>query len=178
MKSKILGAVFLATYFCFVGNVYCQIDYSAVKTVTLESRRVVDKKDNYTNAAFSFEKAVNGESGKQITRNDWDLYFYTIRRADGVIVKDLFSVTMITDDCSRIQDLGELNWTDNFKIPELPAYDKPTREAEVAAIVGHIYLVHTKDRDSDLLALFRVEELTSGESVKISWTLISEQTDN
>lgn len=175
---KISATIFLAVCFCFAGNVYCQISDSATKTVTLESRRAADKKDNYTSAAFSFEKAVNGESGKQLTRNDWDLLFSTIRKIDGTTVKDVFGVTMVTDDCSRIKDLGEFNWTDNFEIPELPAYDKPTREADVEAAVGHIYLVHTKDRDSDLLALFRVEELKPGESVKISWKLISDQTGN
>lgn len=173
MKTKISGAMFLALCLCFVGEVFCRIDNAEPKTVLLESRRKVDDKDNYTNAAFSFEKGVNGETGKKITGNDWDLLFSSLRKKDGSVLRDIFTVTTVTDDCSRIKDLGEFEWTDNFEIPELPAFEKPTRENDATANVGHIYLVHTKDRDSDLLALFRVEELNSGESVKISWKLIS-----
>ena len=178
MNLKFSKTLLLAICFCLAGEIFCQVDKSNLQAAVLESRRVTENRDNYTSAAFSFEKGVNGESGRKITRNDWDLLFFSIRQNDGTVVKDLFTVTTITDDRSRIKDLGAFNWTDDFEIPELPAFETPAREIDVSVNVGHIYLVHTKDTDSDSLALFRVEELKSGESVKISWKLISNLKEN
>src|SRR3990172_7675282 len=52
------------------------------------------------------------------------------------------------------------------------AYPAPTREPSVKAVIGHMYVVHTKDRDNDHSALFRVEALQPSKSVTISWKLI------
>lgn len=169
---KMMFAAFLLILSNLSLNVYTQTDDGNIKTNVLQSRRIIDGRDNYADATFSFEKGANGEIARKITRNDWDLEFSSIRNKNGSIVRNLFGVTMVTDDCSRIKDLGEFDWTDDFEVPELPAYEKPTREAEVEAVAGHIYLVHTKDTDTDLYALFRVEELKSGESATISWKLI------
>ncbi|HXI74777.1 MAG TPA: hypothetical protein VNG94_04280 [Pyrinomonadaceae bacterium] len=137
-----------------------------VQTVTLLKRTTVNGVDNYTQAAFSFKYGVNGDAALKLTRNNWDLLF------GNSPTTDTFDVTMVTDDCSRIKDLGALKWSKHLHVPALPAYDKPTREASVKAIVGHIYVVHTKDRDEDHYALFRVEALDPGKSVTISWKLI------
>jgi hypothetical protein len=134
------------------------------QTATLLLRKKVGDVDNYTQAAFSFKYGVNGDAGLKVTRNNWDLQF---RKPDA------FDVTMVTDDCSRIKDLGELNWWDAFDVPGLPAYPEPTREPSVNAIVGHMYVVHTKDQDNDHYSLFRVEWLEPGLSVTISWKLIA-----
>jgi hypothetical protein len=133
---------------------------------TLVKRVKTDLDDNYTQAAFSFKYGMNGDGALKLNRNNWDLLF------GNSPTPDAFDVTMVTDDCSRIKELGELNWTDNFDVPALPAYPQPTRESSVKAIVGHMYLVHSKDRDSDHYALFRVEALKPGNSVTISWKLI------
>ena len=140
-------------------------------TARLESRRA-DKQsgeDNYIYATYSFEKAANGPSGFAATRNDWDILFSTIRAADGKVVKDIFDVTMVTDDRSRILDLGENQLTQVFDLPPLPAFEKPGRERSVEAVIGHVYLVHTADSNSDLYTLFRLDELKRGESAVISW---------
>ena len=175
MKTKLF--LILTAAFCLSSatGVFSQTVDGALKTAALASRRTINDKDNYVDAAFSFEKGVNGESGEKIARNDWDILFFSNRSSNLSVAKDYFTVTMVVDDCSRIKDLGKLEWTDNFEIPELPAYEKPTREAYVEAAAGHIYLVHTKDRDSDLYALFRVEELKSGESATISWKVLSDK---
>lgn len=138
----------------------------AAQLVTLLNRQKADGLDNYTQAAFSFKHGVNGNAALPVTRNNWDVLF-----GDGA-KSDTFSVTMVTDDCSRIKDLGAFSWWDNFQVPELPAHPEPTREPSVKAVVGHMYLVHTKDRDNDHYALFRVEALDPGSSVTISWKLI------
>ena len=135
----------------------------AVQRVTLEARRQTRSSDNYVIAAFSFEFGINGETGKRITRNDWDILFGNAPNSD------TFDVTMVNDDCSRIVDLGPKEWSDTFPPPSLPPHPTPRREPAVDAIVGHMYLVHTKDRNSDVYAMFRVEALTPGQNVTISW---------
>ncbi len=145
--------------------VFSQTTSGEPKTVTLLARKKVDGVDNYTQAAFSFKYGVNGDAALGVTRNDWDLLF------GNSPLPDAFDVTMVTDDCSRIKDLGALNWSDAFQAPALPAYPEPTRDPSVMAIVGHMYIVHTKDRDSDHYALFRVEALEPGTGVTISWKL-------
>ena len=137
-----------------------------LKTATLQARRTIDGRDNYVDAAFSFERGVNGEEGRKLTRNDWDLLFGNSPEGD------TFDVTMVTNDYSRIKDLGELNWGAGYRVRPLPAYSTPTREPSVKAVAGHMYLVHTADQDSDLYALFRVEALEPGKSVTISWKII------
>lgn len=148
-------------------SVLSQALHGEPQTITLLARKKVDDVDNYTRAAFSFKYGVNGDAALKVTRNNWDLLF------GNSPLPDAFDVTMVTDDCSRIKDLGALNWSDAFDVPALPAYPQPTREPSVKAIVGHMYVVHTKDRDNDHYALFRVESLEPGMSVTISWKLVA-----
>jgi hypothetical protein len=138
-----------------------------LQTVTLLARRKHDGYDNYTRAAFSFKYGINGDDALKVTRNNWDMLFGNNPSSDD------FDVTMVVDDCSRIKDLGELNWFDAFTVPALPAYSKPARETSVKAVIGHIYLVHVKDSDNEHYALFRVESLVPRESVIITWKLVA-----
>jgi hypothetical protein len=137
------------------------------QTATLVARRTVGDVDNYTQAAFSFKHGLNGDAALPVTRNNWDLLFGNSPSTDD------FDVSMVVDDCSRIKDLGALKWSDKFNVPVLPAYAQPTREPSVKAIAGHMYVVHTKDRDNDHYSLFRVQSLDPGKSVTISWKLIA-----
>ena len=129
------------------------------RQVTLASRKL----DNFVDAVFSFEHGINGASARPFTLNDWDILF------GNTPGQDTFTVSMVGDDCSRIQDMGALDWTDAFQVPVLTAHPAPTVEPDVQAVVGHMYVVHTKDRETNLYALFRVEALVPGVSVTISW---------
>ncbi|HET8783041.1 MAG TPA: hypothetical protein VFM63_11530 [Pyrinomonadaceae bacterium] len=133
---------------------------------TLVARRIVNGDDTYVNAAYSFEHGVNGAGAVPLTRNDWDVLFGN--RPD----RDTFGVTMVTDDCSRIQDMGALNWTDTFQVPVITAHPVPTIEPDINAIVGHMYVVHTKDTQTNLYFLFRVESLDPLKSVTITWKAV------
>ena len=133
------------------------------RTATLLARRIINGVDNYVDATFSFEYGINGAGAVPLTRNDWDIEFGNSPDRDD------FNVTMVVDDCSRIQHLGALNWSDSFQVPVLPAYPVPTRDPSVTAVVGHMYVVHTKDTETDLYFLFRVESLDPKKSVTISW---------
>jgi hypothetical protein len=136
------------------------------RRVTLAARRIINGSDNYVDATFSFEFGINGESARIFTRNDWDILFGNSPDEDN------FQVSMVGDDCSRIQDMGALDWTDTFQVPILPAYPVPTIEPQVRAVVGHMYVVHTKDSETNLYFLFRVEALDPLVSVTISWKSI------
>ena len=129
--------------------------------ITLLARQ---KHHDYEKATFSFEHGIRDDPGLKLTLNDWDLQF-----GNG---GDALDVTMVTDDRSRIKDLGAMRWSDVRKVPELPAHPVPTREPGVPAIVGHMYLVHTRDSNSDFYALFRVEELIHGDSCTITWKIV------
>ena len=131
--------------------------------VTLVARRIVNGQDNYVDACFSFEHGMNGEAALPFTRNDWDVLFGNSPD------RDIFGVSMVGDDRSRIVDMGALNWGDSFQVPVLTPHPVPSIEPEVIAVVGHMYAVHTKDRETDLYALFRVEALDPLKSVVISW---------
>lgn len=157
-----LAVAFALTVVC-QSKVFAQ---STPRTVTLQARKKIGNSDNYRQAAFSFKYRVNGDAAMSIIRNNWDVLF-----GNGPLA-DAFDVTMVTDDCSRIKDLGAFKWTDAFNVPVLPAYAQPTHEPSVKAVVGHMYVVHTKDRDNDHYALFRVESLDPGKTVTISWKVI------
>lgn len=129
------------------------------RQVTLAARRIINGVDNYVDACFSFEHGTNGEGALTLTRNDWDIQFGNNPNTDS------FNVTMVVDDRSRIQDMGALNWSDSFQVPILPAHPVPTIEPSVNTIVGHMYVVHTRDTETDLYALFRVEALVPRTSV-------------
>ena len=133
------------------------------RQATLQARRVINGQDNYVDACFSFEFGMNGAAAVDVNRNDWDILF------GNSPARDTFDVTMVVDDCSRIRDLGALNWSDSFQVPAIPAYPVPTRDPSVDAVVGHMYVVHTRDTDTDMYALFRVEALDPKKSVTISW---------
>ncbi|HEX7330403.1 MAG TPA: hypothetical protein VF290_02825 [Pyrinomonadaceae bacterium] len=137
-----------------------------IKTGRLLRRTVEDGVDNYVNAAFSFKFGGNGPEVQKLCRNNWDILFRNS------VLDDAFDVTMVVDDRGRIKDLGKFKWDQQFHIPRLPAYEEPEQEEPVRAIVGHMYLVHVRDRDNDHYALFRVERLVSTESVDITWKLI------
>ncbi|MEJ7863083.1 MAG: hypothetical protein WKF90_15750 [Pyrinomonadaceae bacterium] len=172
MKTiKHIGLYCLITAFALMlsvsSPVFAQTLNGEPQIVTLLARRKVDDVDNYRQAAFSFKHGVNDDAAMKLTRNNWDLLF------GNSPLPDAFDVNMVTDDCSRIKDLGALNWSATFDVPALPAHLKPTREPSVKAIVGNIYVVHSKDTDDNHYALFRVESLEPGKSVTISWKLIT-----
>jgi hypothetical protein len=120
---------------------------------------------------------MNGVDGRRLTRNNWDIYYSARGEGDGKTLIDLIDVSTTADDRSKILDLGKLEWSDEFAVPALPAYEKPTRHPPVNPIVGHIYLVHTVDSETDHLTLFRVESIDNGKTVTISWKLIPEPTE-
>jgi len=207
IKSATVLLFILLSYAAFLSPVQAlgQDSNTKPQTITLMARTKTNNYDNYTKAAFSFRYGINGDDAVKITRNDWDLrkrfrmprclrrgsLLYGNMNLNGD--RDWFTVTLVTDDRSRIRDLGELGWYDDIKISILPACPEEDKsctavrfpsassgktvtdvnENVAKAVVGHMYLVRTKDRASDFYTLFRVEELKPSESCTISWKIVA-----
>jgi hypothetical protein len=84
------------------------------KTVTLYSRaKHKDKLEVYGKSTFSFKHGVRSDVGREVTRNNYELQYGGINwNGDS----DWFTVAMVTDDCSRIKDLGALSWSEIFDV--------------------------------------------------------------
>src|SRR5947209_3034865 len=69
-------------------------------TVTLFSRaKYKDKFEGYGKSTFSFKHGLRSDVGSEITRNNYEIQYGNINwNGDS----DWFTVTMVTDDCSRI----------------------------------------------------------------------------
>src|SRR6185369_1276111 len=143
-----------------------------IKTGKMVKRKSENGMDNYVYATYSFKCGGNGPEIQRRCGNNWDVIF-----GNGP-TPDAFDVSMVTDDRSRIKDLGKYNWQENFLIPKLVAYEAPEMEPSVKAVVGHMYVVHTGDTEENYYALFRVERLVPEESVEISWKMMEGLSEN
>jgi hypothetical protein len=134
-------------------------------------------------SSFSFRYGVRGEVAPEITSSEL-LYGNINWNGDS----DWFIVALVSGDCSRIKDLGELNWGEILSVPFLPASVEPHKgfrlpsktetfekssDGQVTRVVaGHMYVVHAKHMRDDLYALFRVEKLVPSDEITISWKLV------
>ena len=157
---------------------------AAPQTATLLSQ--IKHKD-FAKANFNFGLAARGDSESPQTRNVYDV------RYGGISLNgdnDWLDVPISHGSRSQIKDLGELSWSDVYDVPFLHANPVPhsggmslsqdsgkrlkvsPEGVLVKAVVGHMYLVHSKDGDRDLYAMFRVEALKPGDECRISWKLV------
>lgn len=191
MKFKYTSVLFVL--------LYAAISHGEMKTFRVEASQQSESQratlfsrqkyrneyEGYGRAAFSFEHGMRSDNGIQVTRNDYDLLYGNISLNGD---SDWFSVSGAADDRSRIRDLGEMNWSDVHYVPMLPVSSEPHAGVRMPAIgesfeessngqvtkavVGHMYLVHMKDRETDLYAMFRVEELVPNDRCVISWRIV------
>ena len=154
--------------------------------VTLFSR-ITYKDQDYGRSAFNFQHGLrsDNENWMQVARNDAQLMYGSISFDPDT---DWFSVSAGGDEASRIKDLGGLQWSEVYFTPVLYANPRQStgikfpglqesfeessdgRVTKVAA--GHVYLVHIKNREADLYALFRVEALEPNDNCTISWRVV------
>ena len=190
MKNK-LAVVLLVGMIAFGVTTNTSGNISALRTkpkqVTLFSRiKYTDESGGYGKSAFSFKHGVRSDVGLEVTQNDYELEYGN----DSIFGdSDWFTVTMVTDDCSRIKDLGAMNWSDISYVPVVLATAEPhqgvrwlapgqsTEESSdgqvTHAVLGHLYVVHTKEGKRDMYAMFRVEELVPNDQCTISWKVVS-----
>jgi hypothetical protein len=156
----------------------------SLRTVTLLAQA---KHNDAHVATVNFAIGVRGDSKDPPTRNYYDLR-YGGRSENGDM--DWFDVPMGDNSWSQIKDLGEAGWSDIYEVPILLA--SPTshnngmmevyqagkvvqRSPEavlVKAVLGHMYLVHSKHDNVDLYALFRIEKMEPSDVCTISWKVV------
>jgi len=117
---------------------------------------------NYVLATYSFEHTTR--DNVQLTHNDWDVLL------DEHDEGDVFTVNMVTDDRSGIADLGPGDLTRMAK--QRRALKKTRLSDNLLVKHGHVYLVRTKDTDTDQWALLKVVNLRPDRSVDLIWKII------
>ena len=159
------------------------------ETVTLFSRTTYkDHSGGYGKSAFSFKHGVRSDVGRKVARNNYELLYGNINW-DGD--SDWFTVTMVTNDRGRIKDLGPLKWVELENLPLLSlnagpqeairfpskteTFEESSRGRVTRVVEGHVYLLRSKDPDSDFYTLFRVEKLLPNDQVTIGWRVIPSQ---
>lgn len=154
--------------------------------VTLFSR-ITYKEEGYGKSAFNFKYGLRSDhkDWEQVARNYAHLMYGSISFDPGT---DWFSVSMGGDDPSRIKDLGELQWSEIYDTPFLFAnprastgvrfpgpqesFESSSEERVTKVVAGHVYLVHIKNMEADLYAMFRVEALKPSDQCTISWKVV------
>lgn len=189
---KLTHSIFLmaVVIFAAVFGTYAQttedpnLGEEKLQMVTLYSRIKYKADEGNGRSAFNFSHGKRSDdSDRAILKNNYELLYGNINYNGN---QDWLSVTLVTDDRSRIKDLGKMDWVEINDAPYLPVSDVPQKgfripvkgnenceedyECHVVHVnEGHIYVVHTKDTNTDLYTLFRVDKLVPNDQVTISW---------
>lgn len=188
MKHKIIIALLVGIIALGATGVLdgTSLQQTKPRQITLFSRtKHPGEYKGYGKAAFSFRYGVRSDVGLEVTHNAYELLYGNYALNGDT---DWFNVSMVTDDRSRIKDLGEMSWSDVLYVPVLlaslephkgvrmPAKGQPFEESSdgqvTRASVGHMYVVHTKEGDRDFYTMFRVDELVPNDRCTISWKLV------
>jgi hypothetical protein len=155
--------------------------------VTLFSR-ITYKENGYGKSAFNFQHGLRSDdqNWERVAHNYAHLMYGSISFDPGT---DWFSVSMGGDDPSRIKDLGELHWIQVYDTPLLLAtprqssgvrfpgqqetFEESSEGRVTKVVAGHMYLVHIKNRETNLYAMFRVEDLEPNDHCTISWKVVA-----
>jgi hypothetical protein len=161
------------------------------QTITLFSR-LTHKYEGYGRSGFNFQHGLRSdvENWETITHNYAHLLYGSISINRDT---DWFSISMGGEDPSRIKDLGELEWSAVYYTPFLPAnpplssgirfpgtnesFESSSGGRVTQVLAGHMYVVHIKNRESDLYAMFRVDALERSDHCTISWKVVPSPED-
>jgi len=141
----------------------------------------------------NFKLGVRGDSDSPSTKNVYDLRYGGYASNQDL---DWFEVPIAHGSSSQIKDLGALDWTEIYDTPFLYANPIPhdgkrsefyqngkvvrslPENTLVKAIVGHMYVVHSRRTEGDFYVMFRVGALKSGDEVTISWRIVPSPENN
>ncbi|HEV2830102.1 MAG TPA: hypothetical protein VGW76_21055 [Pyrinomonadaceae bacterium] len=192
MKNKTLLAAFLiTTVFGLHAHGQTAELQTQPQTITLFSR-ITYKDQGYGRSAFNFRHGVRSdvEGWEKLTNNYSPLLYGSISINGDT---DWFSISMGGEDPSRIKDLGELEWSQVYYTPFLPAnpplssgirfpgknepFESSSEGRVTQVVAGHMYVVHIKNRETNLYAMFRVDALEPSHHCTISWKLVPSPED-
>ncbi len=150
----------------------------------VRERRTAATVPDFGRSAFSFEHAERSDVRFGKSRHDFELFYGTVS-LDGD--SDWIHVETAADERSRIRNLGKREWSELNELPEIEPNDqlyglsfahdddeleKVSHGTVAKAREGHIYLLRTKDANSDLVTALRIDQLVPGRSCHITWRLI------
>ena len=121
---------------------------------------------DYTSATYSFEFATRDDIDCNV-RNDWDIQY---GNSGDLCNRNEIDVNMTGGDNSTIVDLGtKIDFCSLQNIPLDVNYTD-----HVFAAINHVYIIHTKDRDSDFYTKLIITNMKSNDWIKFNW----ERSDN
>ncbi len=148
--------------------------------------------DRKTTQSFNGTSCFDFRAGSRMNgaRGRWDLgYGFAILNNE-----DWFILSGGRETRTVIKDLGELRWTDPLEVRALKPIPEPangeqrkhpidtsgdtgdvwakTTNTMAKVAIGHIYLMHIKDAESDFYVLFRVDSFNQQSYCTITWRLI------
>ncbi len=112
--------------------------------------------DDYRVSTFSFEYATRDD--RELVKNDWDIAF-----GNGGPEIDLFGM-------SSIWDLGAADF-DSVAVADGHSYKKAD---EAPAVKGHVYVIHSIDRNTDLWAKLQIIDQRQDQWIIFRWEIIEE----
>ena len=112
----------------------------------------------YNVATYSFEFGTRDDRAR--VGNDWGLQY-------GNGAGDPIHCDMVSDDVSLLWDLGDVAFHE--PVPAFAALGPGA--TRLIAQLGHVYLLHVQDHDSDLWVKFEILELVSGRWLIMRWEL-------
>jgi hypothetical protein len=149
--------------------------------------RLGHKETGYGKSAFNFKHGLRSDDEEwlPVTHNHADLLYGSLcTNGDS----DWFCVSMGGENPSKIKDLGALEWADIEAVPVLLAtpptttgirgprdgesWEESSEQRVTKVVAGHMYVAHIKNEDTDLYAMFKVEELSPSDSCFITWKAV------
>ena len=154
--------------------------------VTLYSRMKYER-DGYGRAAFQFKAGIRSDhkDWSDTTKNRYHVLY-----GNGMVngESDWIALSAEKDSWDRVKDIGAVEWADLCCAQPLPTPPRETlmrtpkkgetfeasSEQRVAkAVVGHMYVLHVKNKTHDFYVMFRVDELEAGDHCTISWKIMA-----
>ena len=154
------------------------------QTATLLSHT---RQKTYEKSVFNFEYGVGGDTELPNRLNRYDIRYGGISENGDDRWLDIIHRRGAR---SVIKDIGEMSWAEVYHVPILFASPNPhtgelthsyvggrlqkifPEEVIVKAIVGHMYVMHVKDQETDYYVMFRVEAIDPKGECRLSWKFV------
>ncbi|MCA1594615.1 MAG: hypothetical protein LC754_18700 [Acidobacteria bacterium] len=143
---------------------------------------------SYEKSVFNFECGVRGDAELPKRPSRYDIRYGGISENGDDRWLDIVHRSGAQ---SMIKDTGEMKWAEVYHVPVLFASPNPhtgelthsyaggrlqrisPEEVIVKAIVGHMYVMHIKDQETDYYVMFRVEAIDPKGECRLSWKLVA-----
>lgn len=185
MKAKLFTLCTLALLINISGRAQdTDLGRTPPQTVTLHSHT---RQKSYEKSLFNFEYGVRGDAELPKRLHRYDIRYGGISENGD---DSWLDIVHRRGAQSVLKDIGEMSWTELYHVPVLFASPTPhtgelahsyaggrlqkisPEEVIVKAIIGHMYVMHVKDQETDYYVMFRVEAIDPKGECRLSWKLV------